>query len=114
MGKGRAIGYTATGANTTSLAYRGSSAGGGYATARDLLRLDVALRRGEIADTAVLRSVTTRAPGNREVLANGGGEGANVEFSRVGDYTIIVLANMSPPAATSVLRQIVALPGIAG
>ena len=95
--------------NTGSLAYRGSSAGGGYATARDLLRLDAALRRGEIGDTAVLSRITARAPGGRMILANGGGPGANVEISRLGAYTIIVLANMDPPAATRVLTQITTL-----
>ncbi|MEJ7758438.1 MAG: serine hydrolase [Gemmatimonadaceae bacterium] len=111
----KAIGFTATAGapqateNTRSIAFRGSSAGGGYSTARDLLRLDAALRRGEIGDTAVLARITARAPGGRVILANGGGAGANVEISRLGDYTIIVLANLDPPAATRVLTQIVAL-----
>jgi CubicO group peptidase (beta-lactamase class C family) len=95
--------------NTGTLAYRGSSAGGGYSTARDLLRLDAALRRGEIGDTAVLARITARAPGGRLILANGGGPGSNVEISRLGDYTIIVLANMDPPAATRMLTQVVTL-----
>jgi hypothetical protein len=93
--------------NTQSLAFRGSSAGGGYSTARDLLRLDRALRRGEIGDTAVLARITARAPGGRLIMANGGGPGANVEITRLGEYTIIVLANMDPPAATRVLTYIV-------
>ena len=100
--------------NTGSLAWRGSSAGGGYSTARDLLRLDAALRRGEIGDTAILARITARAPGGRLILANGGGPGTNVEISRVGDYTIIVLANMDPPAATRVLTRVVSLVGAPG
>nr|MBA3671969.1 hypothetical protein [Gemmatimonadaceae bacterium] len=111
----KAIGYVVedsaapTVENTRSIAFRGSSAGGGYSTARDLLKLDAALRRGEIGDTAVLGRITARSPTGRVVLANGGGQGANVEISRVGDYTIIVMANLDPPAATRVLNQIVTL-----
>lgn len=67
---------------------RGASAGGGLSTAADLLRLDSALRRGAIADTAILARVTMRGPGNRIALANGGGPGANSD----------------PPAASQLLR----------
>ena len=111
----KALGYTAPDStqpqreNTGSVAFRGSSAGGGYSTPRDLLRLDMALRRGEIGDTATLGRITGRAPGGRLVMANGGGPGANVEISRLGDYTIIVMANLDPPAATRVLMYIVTL-----
>jgi D-alanyl-D-alanine carboxypeptidase len=97
------------GENTGSIAFRGSSAGGGYSTAGDLLRLDQALRRGAVGDSAVLSRVTARAPGGREVLANGGGPGANVEISRVGAYTIIVLANLDPPAASRLLQHIISV-----
>jgi hypothetical protein len=45
-----------------------------------------------------------RGPGGRIVLANGGGSGANFECNRVGDYTIIVMANMDPSAATAVMQ----------
>jgi D-alanyl-D-alanine carboxypeptidase len=92
--------------NTATIAFHGASAGGGYSTAGDLLRLDAALRRGEIGDTAVLARITGRGPGGRLVMANGGGPGANVEISRIGDYTIVVMANVDPPAATRVLMAV--------
>jgi CubicO group peptidase (beta-lactamase class C family) len=101
----KAVGYASGAENTSSLAFRGSSAGGGYSTARDLLRLDAALRKGAIGDSAVLARITARGPGGRMMIANGGGEGANVEISRFGDYTVIVLANLDPPAATQVLQH---------
>jgi D-alanyl-D-alanine carboxypeptidase len=104
-----AIGYTNDGENTSTLPFRGSSAGGGYSTARDLLRLDNALRQGMVGDTSVLSRVTMRGPGGRVVLANGGGPGANVEISRIGDYTVIVLANLDPPAASNMLQRIRAM-----
>ena len=109
----KAVGYTIADTsqpareNTSSIAFRGSSAGGGYSTVGDLLKLDLALRRGEVGDSAVLGRITARAPGGRMVMANGGGPGANVEISRVGDYTIVVMANLDPPAATRVLSYIV-------
>lgn len=107
IGDGVATGYTEGGReNTSTLPLRGSSAGGGYSTARDLLRLDDALRQGMIGDAAVLARITMRGPGGRVLLANGGGPGANVEISRIGDYTVIVLANLEPPAATDVLQRI--------
>jgi len=97
--------------NTWSLAFRGSSAGGGYSTAADLLALDAALRRGTLVDPALLDRFTAAAPGGRRVLANGGGPGANFELVRIGDYTIIVLSNYDPPAATRIQQQLIALLG---
>lgn len=102
----KALGYAAGAENTSSLAFRGSSAGGGYSTARDLLRLDAALRKGEVGDSVVLARITARGPGGRMMIANGGGDGANVEISRYGIFTVIVLANLDPPAATQVLQHI--------
>jgi CubicO group peptidase (beta-lactamase class C family) len=114
----KAVGYTvqdsstagAHAPNTWSLAYRGSSAGGGYSTAADLLRLDAALRDGAILQRPTASRLFMRSPeGKRELLANGGGPGANFEFSRFGDYTVIVLSNYDPPAATGVLQYVASL-----
>lgn len=111
----KAVGYTLQDSssagkrapNTWSLAYRGSSAGGGYATASDLLRLDAALRGGALLRPTTASQLFMRSPdGRRELLANGGGPGANFEFSRFGAYTVIVLSNYDPPAATKVLQFI--------
>jgi hypothetical protein len=71
-----------------------------------MLRLDHALRTGKIAGAATVAGMFMSGPGGRQLLANGGGPGANFEFSRVGRYTVIVLSNYDPPAATDVLRFI--------
>jgi hypothetical protein len=48
--------------------------------------------------------------GTRRFIGNGGGApGVNAElrFEPAGDYTVVVLANSSPPAATQLLNDIV-------
>jgi CubicO group peptidase (beta-lactamase class C family) len=77
--------------NTETLPGRGSSAGGGYSTAQDLLRFARAVREGGIADGP---------PGN-----------AILETDIAG-YDLVVLANLDPPAAEQVGRQVRAWLGI--
>jgi CubicO group peptidase (beta-lactamase class C family) len=104
-GAGAARAPTARRPNTWSLAWRGSAAGGGYASAGEMLRLDNALREGRILSPALADSIPSRMmtpSGPRVVIANGGGDGANFEFSHVGPYTVIVLSNYDPPSATRV------------
>jgi D-alanyl-D-alanine carboxypeptidase len=97
--------------NRWALPYRGNSAGGGYATAADLLRLDAALRAGRLVPPEVLPRLFSRPPdaAGRLMLANGGAPGANMEFHRVGDYTVIVLANQDPPAGSRMFQAIARL-----
>lgn len=102
-----AIGYTRGGmaappdspirANTHTLPGRGSAAGGGYATAADLLRFIEAIRAGRI----------TGAP-PAGLGAAGGAPGINavLEGALPGGYDIIVMANQDPPAAERVARMI--------
>jgi D-alanyl-D-alanine carboxypeptidase len=80
--------------NTELLPGRGSSAGGGYSTAHDLLRLLNALREHKIAS----------APEAGMVGIAGGAPGLNavMEGDLGGGYDVIVLANLSPPAAERV------------
>ena len=92
-----AIGYTARVegtnglvANTELLPGRGSSAGGGYSTAHDLLRLLNALRAG---------AVPSGPPAGIGVGGGAGGLNAIVEGDLPGGYDLIVLANLDPPAA---------------
>lgn len=93
-----AIGYTNEGRNTDLLPGRGSSAGGGYSTAHDLMRLLNALREHKIDN----------APEAGMVGVAGGAPGINaaVEGDLAGGYDVIVLGNLSPPAAERVSRLI--------
>jgi CubicO group peptidase (beta-lactamase class C family) len=93
-----ATGYTDAGRNTELLPGRGSSAGGGYATAHDLLRLLNALREHKIrnAPEAGMVGVAGGAPGLNAVM----------DGDLAGGYDVIVLANLSPPAAERVGRII--------
>lgn len=83
--------------NSEMLPGRGSAAGGGYSTARDLLRFLAALRAGRI-------------PGGPPagIGAAGGAPGLNamVEGALPGGYDLVVLANLDPPAAMRVARLV--------
>jgi hypothetical protein len=83
--------------NTGILPGRGSSAGGGYSTAHDLLRLLNALRENKIpAGPPSGIGIAGGAPGLNAVL----------EGDLPGGYDVIVLANLDPPAAERVARVI--------
>lgn len=89
-----AIGYTGArgsgGANTAMLPARGSAAGGGYSTARDLLAFVRALRAGRIRGGPPAGvGIAGGAPGLNAVLEGG----------LPGGYDVVVLANLDPPAA---------------
>jgi D-alanyl-D-alanine carboxypeptidase len=96
-----AIGYTRGPAmpvpNTATLPGRGSSAGGGYSTAHDLMRFFQALREGRIANGVPVG-----------VGAAGGAPGINaaMEGALPGGYDLVVLTNLDPPAATRVSAAI--------
>jgi CubicO group peptidase (beta-lactamase class C family) len=95
-----ALGYTTQTADRTTssglrrnsdlLPGRGSSAGGGYSTAHDLLRLLQALRAGRIP---------AGPPPGLGVAGGAPGINATVEGDLPGGYDLIVLANLDPPAA---------------
>jgi CubicO group peptidase (beta-lactamase class C family) len=91
----RATGYTGRGAarvsNRPSLPGRPSSAGGAYATARDLLRFVDAQSSGKLPSVG-LASVA------------GGAPGVNAAILREGPWTVIVLANLDPPSASALAR----------
>jgi hypothetical protein len=83
--------------NRDLLPGKGSSAGGGYSTAHDLLRLINALRENKIP----------AGPPSGVGLAGGApGLNAAVEGDLPGGYDVIVLANLDPPAAERVSRFI--------
>ena len=103
-----AIGYTRGGQdapptapltrNTDFLPGKGSSAGGGYSTAHDLLAFLNAIRAHRVAN----------APEAGMIGIAGGAPGLNaaMEGNLPGGYDVIVLANLDPPAATRVARLI--------
>ncbi|MET0619403.1 MAG: serine hydrolase, partial [Thermoanaerobaculia bacterium] len=115
--------------NIYALPGRGSSAGGGYSTAQDLLRFDVAMRAGKLlspAWTAWFYSDRTAPPSGRQPAAStppklsggrgaaGGTSGVNavLEMDLDTGYTVVVLSNLDPPSAEKVsktLRQFLGL-----
>jgi D-alanyl-D-alanine carboxypeptidase len=111
-GTGAALGYTRRSprgdvplqSNASQHGWSGSAAGGGYATARDLFNFDAALRAGRLADsaqTAWLLHVDQVTPGRSEggLGIAGGAPGLNGILESSKTWTVVVLANLDPPAA---------------
>ncbi|HYW11397.1 MAG TPA: serine hydrolase domain-containing protein [Longimicrobium sp.] len=76
--------------NDDLLPGRGSSAGGGYSTAHDLLRFVAALRGGRIPGGP---------PAGLGVAGGSPGVNATLEGGLPGGYDLVVLANLDPRAA---------------
>ena len=85
--------------NHATLPGRGSSAGGGYSTAEDVLKYILALSAGKVflPDVANGLAIAGGAPGIN----------AAVEWDPRAGYIVIVLSNFDPPAASDVARRIV-------
>lgn len=83
--------------NTGILLGRGSSAGGGYSTARDLLRFVQALRERRIAGGP---------PPGIGIAGGAAGINAIVDGDLPGGYDLVVLANLDPPAAQDIGRRV--------
>jgi len=100
----RAKGYTRSGSawvpNDDTLPARGSSAGGGYSTARDLLKYMAALQKGTFGE------LPDDLKGGMGIAGGAPGLNAGVEWDAKRGYTIIILANLDPPAAERVALQI--------
>jgi D-alanyl-D-alanine carboxypeptidase len=92
----------------------GSAAGGGHATAADLQAFDTALRTGRLLDPSrtawmlqtdrVESGASGRARGG--IGAAGGAPGINAALESDGTWTVVVLANLDPPAAIAVAQSI--------
>ncbi|HZI63661.1 MAG TPA: serine hydrolase domain-containing protein [Thermoanaerobaculia bacterium] len=93
-------------ANYHSLPARGSSAGGGYSTARDLLAFGRALRAGKVVE-----SDFWRRNGGLGVAGGAPGINALLEDDWVSGWTVIVLANLDPPAAEELGKIAIELVG---
>lgn len=114
-------------ANTDTLPYRGTSAGGGYSTVGDLLRFANALQEHKLLDPQFTELLTTGKvdmPGGgrygygfgertmngiRCFGHNGGAPGmsGDLEICPQSGYAVIVLANIDPPAADRVSQFVV-------
>jgi CubicO group peptidase (beta-lactamase class C family) len=116
--------------NTDTLPYRGTAAGGGYSTARDLLKFVNGLNAHRLLDAthtawllkprlpaarpgaeqALGFSVRTFEGGRKSVGHGGGAPGMNGELYYFPDtrFTVIVLSNLDPPAATELADYVVA------
>ncbi len=81
----------------------GSSAGGGYSTADDLLKLVVALKKNELSAPKTSEEINQHG-----IAIAGGAPGINalVESNPETGYVIIVLSNYDPPAVDKVARKI--------
>ena len=116
---------------------RGSSAGGGYSTAGDILKFTIALQNCKFLSRAytewVLNGTRGKPParsagekdepvlqGNLGIAGGAPGINAMLELDFETGYTIIVMSNYDPPTAGKVARQIRALlarvqrPGVRG
>jgi CubicO group peptidase (beta-lactamase class C family) len=123
----RAVGYTSEDENEKplkeprtniyTLPGRGSSAGGGYSTVEDLLKFDAAMRSGQLLPpewTAWYFTGQLPAPGAAPGKPGGGkgvaggapGINGVLEMDLDTGYTVIVLANLDPPAAEKVGRTL--------
>jgi len=86
-------------ANTFAVPYRGTAAGGAYATARDLLAFDQAMRRGVFREAGI-------EGGGLGVAGGAPGVNALLESHRESGWTVVVLANLDPPAALGMVRAV--------
>lgn len=129
-----AVGYTRTEpgaplkANWDTLPWRGMSAGGGDSNLGDLLRFAEALRSHKLLNAELTETIVTgkiqNSPdptrkyaygfeehfvaGHRVVGHSGGAPGMNSQLNILLDngYTVVVLANLDPPAAQRVANYI--------
>ena len=121
----RSVGYTKFGggdtwkANTDTLPWRGTSAGGGYSTVEDLLRFANALQNHKLLDTQHTELLTTgkidtpmggkyaygfsdQTSGGVRCFGHGGGApgmNGDLRICPQSGYVIAVLSNLDPPAA---------------
>ncbi len=109
----RAIGLTKRGpdgplperrANTNTLPARGSSAGGGYSTAGDLLKFTNALTAGKLLPERWTNwAFTDDLDGKgRNLGIAGGSPGVNALVEIEPPYTLVVLSNFDPPSAEQI------------
>lgn len=104
----QAAGSKGRGSNVYFLPARGSSAGGGYSTAPDLLKFSFALQSGQLRIPDFGQYGKAPVSGFPGIGIAGGSPGVNaaLEIDPRNGYTIIVLSNYDPPSAEKVTRQL--------
>ncbi len=94
--------------NQPTRPFRGSPAGGGYSTLDDLLRFTEAMRAGKLLKPQTIagdfREFQPNEKGELGLGIGGGAPGINAGIETLGPYTVIVLANLDPPAAERTAR----------
>ncbi len=122
----RAVSYTKQGGRWRSAVFehpaRGSSAGGGYSTARDLSRFAAALKGGRLVPPAYATWIlsrdaaaptaappTGRVTGSLGIAGGSPGVNATLEIDADRGITVVVLCNADPPCAEKASRKIRAL-----
>ncbi len=96
---------------------RGSSAGGGYSTAADLLRFSQALLADKLLPkrwTDWLFSRQLDAPAKRNIAVAGGSPGVNAMLAIEPPYTLVVLSNFDPQSAEEIGREALKTLGVGG
>lgn len=113
-----ASGYTKEGSavgprrnNIYSRPARGSSAGGGYSTADDLLKFTIAVENNKIRIPDFRNAgpnASGKPAGKIGVGMAGGAPGTNalMEYNPATGYTVIVMSNYDPPSAEGIGKQI--------
>jgi D-alanyl-D-alanine carboxypeptidase len=88
----------------------GSAAGNSYASIRDVLAYDNALREGRLVNTAhtaqMVRGEPTEGRSTARFGYAGGGPGVNTVARSNGEWTLIVLTNHEPPAAEAISETV--------
>lgn len=133
--KGRSVGYMSVDGkwqpNTSTLPYRGTSAGGGYSTVGDLYRFALALQTNKLLNARYTQMLTTgtvdmmgppdmarkyafgfadETVGGIRCFGHGGGApgmNGDLEICPTEGYVIAVLANVDPPAAQDISSFVV-------
>ncbi|HEV7574038.1 MAG TPA: serine hydrolase [Thermoanaerobaculia bacterium] len=103
--------------NINTLPARGSSAGGGYSTAADLLRFSQALLADKLLPkrwTDWIFSGKLDGAGQRNIGVAGGSPGVNAVLEIEPPYTVIVMSNFDPPAAMEIGAEVRKILGIGG
>lgn len=116
MGYTREIDAKKWSPNTTTRPARGSSAGGGYSTAQDMLKFANAIEGKTFKVPAALRGLRDPIAGG---LVSGGlgfaggapGINSTIDCALPGGYTVIVMSNYDPPSAEAAAEHIRGLLG---